>query len=414
MAKVSIVIPVYGVEKYLEQCLDSVINQTFSDIEIILIDDKSPDRCPVICENYAKKDGRIKVVHHSENKGLRSAVLTGLKNVTSKFVVFIDSDDWAKEDLVETLYNTIIKTNTDCVSVGYTEHFEDRQNPVLRTIEKVFSKQEIEQELLEPFYRDIETISKTFGGSRWGKIYKRDILQKAAQGINPKLYMGEDLDSNIRFLTICESVATLSGYVGYYYRCEREGSTTNRYNGNFFAQNMLMISELEKFGKSCGRDISRISKQNDTTHMFHEIEKCLKSASSTIGKIEFINAMLSTVSEQQLLENCSHEMMLILNSALDQNEKINFLNNVLERITKTKLLTQKQKDSCFIEILFCVIKSRLSDRFKKDRLKEIKQRLDDRSNILKFAKNQPFFGKVSCLLVYIGLEELLIFLHKKV
>ena len=100
MAKVSIIIPVYNVEKYLDKCIQSAINQTLQDIEIILVDDESPDNCPQMCDDYAKRDGRIKVVH-KKNGGLGFARNSGLEIATGEYVTFLDSDDFVDLDTYE-------------------------------------------------------------------------------------------------------------------------------------------------------------------------------------------------------------------------------------------------------------------------------------------------------------------------
>ena len=100
---ISIIIPIYNVEKYMEKCLNSVVNQTYNNIEIILIDDGSKDKSREICDNYAKKDNRIKVVH-KENNGVSSARNTGIDMSKGKYITFIDSDDYIDTDYIETLY----------------------------------------------------------------------------------------------------------------------------------------------------------------------------------------------------------------------------------------------------------------------------------------------------------------------
>ena len=97
MPKISVIIPVYNVSQYLHRCVDSVINQTYSDLEIILVDDGSPDDCPIICDEYSKKDARVKVIH-KPNGGLSSARNAGLDIATGEYVGFVDSDDWIEED----------------------------------------------------------------------------------------------------------------------------------------------------------------------------------------------------------------------------------------------------------------------------------------------------------------------------
>ncbi len=111
---ISIIIPVYNVSKYLERCLNTVINQSYIDLEIILINDGSTDDSGKICDEYALKDKRIKVIHQ-KNKGLSGARNTGLKHATGDYVGFVDSDDWIELDMYETMFNILQKENVDIV-----------------------------------------------------------------------------------------------------------------------------------------------------------------------------------------------------------------------------------------------------------------------------------------------------------
>ena len=105
---ITIVIPVYKVEKYIDRCIKSVINQTYKNLEIILVDDGSPDNCPKICDEYAEKDKRIKVIH-KKNGGLSDARNVGIEAAKGKYISFIDSDDWIEKDFIECLYKSIKK-----------------------------------------------------------------------------------------------------------------------------------------------------------------------------------------------------------------------------------------------------------------------------------------------------------------
>ena len=110
--KVSIIVPVYKVEKYLRKCIDSIINQTLKDIEIILVDDGSPDNCGKICDEYAAKDTRIKVIH-KENGGLSSARNAGMEVAEGEYIGFVDSDDWIETDYVGELLFCLIQSESD-------------------------------------------------------------------------------------------------------------------------------------------------------------------------------------------------------------------------------------------------------------------------------------------------------------
>ena len=100
---ISVIIPVYKVEKYLNKCVDSVLNQTYKNLEIILVDDGSPDKCPEICDEYAKKDDRIKIIH-KQNGGLSDARNVGIEKSTGEYITFIDSDDYVDSNYIEQLY----------------------------------------------------------------------------------------------------------------------------------------------------------------------------------------------------------------------------------------------------------------------------------------------------------------------
>ena len=111
---VSVVLPIYNVEKYLSRCLESVVNQSYRKLEIILVDDESPDKCPEICDKWAAKDSRIKVIH-KKNGGLGYARNTGIENATGEYICFIDSDDYIASDTIEKAYKSGIESKADIV-----------------------------------------------------------------------------------------------------------------------------------------------------------------------------------------------------------------------------------------------------------------------------------------------------------
>lgn len=124
---ISVIVPIYKVENYLNKCVDSIINQTYKNLEIILVDDGSPDTCPQICDEYTKQDSRIKVIH-KENGGLSDARNAGMKIANGEYVAFIDSDDYISCDFIETLYNAMKAENSDIVECDVVR-FEDGTTP---------------------------------------------------------------------------------------------------------------------------------------------------------------------------------------------------------------------------------------------------------------------------------------------
>ena len=121
---VSVIIPIYKVEKYLRKCIDSVLNQTYQDFEIILVDDCSPDNCPKICDEYAKTDGRIKVIH-KENGGVSSARNAGIKIANGEYLSFIDSDDSVEENFLQILVEGLENNGADLCTTKHKKVFEN-------------------------------------------------------------------------------------------------------------------------------------------------------------------------------------------------------------------------------------------------------------------------------------------------
>ena len=109
---ISVIVPVYKAEKYLDKCVQSIVNQTYKNLEIILVDDGSPDNCPEMCDEWAKKDSRIKVIH-KENGGVSSARNAGLDNSFGDYIGFVDSDDFIENDFYECLYDNLVENGAD-------------------------------------------------------------------------------------------------------------------------------------------------------------------------------------------------------------------------------------------------------------------------------------------------------------
>jgi len=124
MALISVIVPVYKVEMWLRRCIDSILAQTFSDFELILVDDGSPDNCPQICDEYARRDSRVKVIHQ-KNGGLSAARNTGLDITRGKYITFVDSDDWIDSDFLEVLFRNIVEHDAQICQCNFRFSFED-------------------------------------------------------------------------------------------------------------------------------------------------------------------------------------------------------------------------------------------------------------------------------------------------
>ena len=150
LEKISVIVPVYKVEKYLKRCVESIVQQTYQNIEIILVDDGSPDRCPEMCDEYARRDARIKVIHKS-NGGLSDARNAGLNIASGDYISFVDSDDWIEEDFIEILYKNMKKENADISIIGYTLIWESGRKKRFTSDDEyyVFDKEDAVRELLK-------------------------------------------------------------------------------------------------------------------------------------------------------------------------------------------------------------------------------------------------------------------------
>ena len=166
---VSIIVPIYKVEPYLRRCLDSIVNQTYANLEIILVDDGSPDNCPQICEEYAVNDNRI-VVIHKENGGLSDARNTGLDICKGEYISFVDSDDWVDNNYIKTLLNLAIKENADICICNHSLIYRDGTEKFSSFSAGVYSKTDAIKKII---------LQQTLPwGASWGKIYNRKIFKK--------------------------------------------------------------------------------------------------------------------------------------------------------------------------------------------------------------------------------------------
>lgn len=230
--KMSIIVPVYNVEKYLRKCIESILNQTFKDFELILVNDGSLDKCGEICDEYVKKDKRIKVIHKN-NGGQSSARNAALDIAQGDYIGFVDSDDWIDPDMYETLYNLIIKSKKDIANISFTKVFKNKK--------EIFSShQEI---LLEKMTAMEELINhKLYGNYFWANLFKSSLIKqfRFKEGI-----IFEDVDLMYRIFDKSNGIITI-GAPKYNY-LQRENSTINTYKKNKNIDFHLIKNERREF-----------------------------------------------------------------------------------------------------------------------------------------------------------------------
>ena len=205
---ISIIIPVYNVSDYLDKCLESIVNQTYKKIEIIIIDDGSTDNSGNICDKWANIDSRIKV-YHQENKGLSCARNLGIKKSTGKYLFFIDSDDFVSLDIIEFLYNSLINNNADIATcMNYRKKYKNLGNKSY-----ICNKEESLKKLL---YQENCLVNV------WGKLYKKELFNDV---LFPKKMILEDLATT--YLLFSKSKKTIINTIGKYYYVKRNDSIIN-------------------------------------------------------------------------------------------------------------------------------------------------------------------------------------------
>ena len=213
---VSVIIPVYNTEQYLRQCLDSVINQTFQDIEIIIVNDGSTDNSVNIIKEYQQKDSRIVFVDFSNHKGVSDARNVGIKLVKSEYITFVDSDDWVKKDYVKTLYDNIIKYNCDIVVTNFYFHDKDK-NRINIYPDFCYRDNFCDNKNKEKLF------SLRFNWQIWAKIYKRDFVIKNQISFAGK--MMEDILFTYEAILIADNIIFIDEK-NYFYRTFRKNSLT--------------------------------------------------------------------------------------------------------------------------------------------------------------------------------------------
>ena len=207
---ISIVVPVYKVEKYIKRCVDSILNQTYRNIEILLIDDESPDNSGAICDKLASTDKRIRVIHQ-KNTGVSGARNTGIRLARGDYLAFVDSDDWIDKEMISVLYNLMQKYNTPVSACGiemvsekgHVAYFSDNINETI-----VFNKNQALNELLD----DIKLRNVCYN-----KLYKHELFEGVEFPVG-KIF--EDLAIMYRIIEKCEKVVYTGKPLYCYYRSE--------------------------------------------------------------------------------------------------------------------------------------------------------------------------------------------------
>jgi glycosyltransferase involved in cell wall biosynthesis len=259
--KVSVIVPVYNTEKYLQQCIGSITSQTIREIEIIIVDDGSREECAVLCDSLAKTDDRIRVIH-KENAGPGFARNTGIEAANGEYIGFVDSDDYIKPDMYDVLYNAALKNNADLVisgisfvggnTFGKSGEYEEKHYFHKDTL---FQKEDIKNLLLGVVGAlPHEPDDSRYGVSTCKNLFKRSVItDKKIEFLSERKVMSEDAIFMIDFIKQIEKAVGIPGAF-YCYRRNDE-SFSKSYRSDRFSMVQSFINELENHIKDvCKRE----------------------------------------------------------------------------------------------------------------------------------------------------------------
>lgn len=273
---ISVVVPVYNVEKYVGQCIESIINQTYKNLEIILVDDGSTDNSGKICDEYAKKDSRIKVIH-KENGGLVSARKAGLNIANGGSIGFVDSDDWIDPKMYGDMQALMNKYKVDFVVSGYYRMNGEKWKPCdqVRIIDNPYKEDQVWESIICDVKNGIY-----FVRSICFKLMRSNILKKAYTMLPDKCSLGEDYITTVNAIFMSKRVCLHNE--AYYHYMRRENSYVSTFNLKRVNQEIMLLEELEN-----------VFRRNNAEYL---IEKYLKNAMSK----DIVNALNNSHSVSQV------------------------------------------------------------------------------------------------------------------
>ena len=266
--RVSVIVPIYKGEQYLPQCVDSLIAQTLTNIEIILVNDGSPDACPEICDAYATKDKRIKVIHKA-NGGLVSARKAGLAASSGDFIGYVDGDDWVEPEMYETLLDSALRYGADVVAAGHKEELEGivvevLHNPVAcgvyhgdRLVKEIYPKM-----LYSGNFSQFGVFSYV-----WNKLFRREIVFDNQMRVDDRIFIGED--ASCVYPSLLDSkVVYVTDAAHYHYRQRVDSSIKTRENA---------LDEIKKLNIMYQYMKQRFSESEYADIILHQIDFFLLS-----------------------------------------------------------------------------------------------------------------------------------------
>ena len=301
--KISVIVPVYNTEMYLHRCIDSILSQTFTDFELLLIDDGSKDSSGTICDEYAAKDSRVRVFH-KENGGVSSARNLGLDNAKGDWITFVDADDYMFPDMLVTMLSVLELKKSDIVICGTTETGGGFWKP---KADKDYSIEDLKNDFVSLLHTELLS-------PPWCKIYSRDKIGDIR--FNDDVSFGEDLMFNIQYLATCENISFIE-YSPFYHEKGNDVSLVVKFNRNRLLDIEKVWVVVDDFSadksglyKKYLRDIVvytrqlfkselNFSEQKVILEQWHKVAK-IKAVKLCQYKVDYINTVLLLLLKHKL------------------------------------------------------------------------------------------------------------------
>lgn len=330
---VSIGIPVYGVEKYIERCARSLFEQTYENIEYIFIDDCTPDKSieilKKVLDDYPLRKEVVHIIQHEHNKGLAGARNTFIEHATGEFVIHVDSDDWVDENLVEKLVSKQSDNDADVVFVNYIKVYKDH-NQERNEIPFIDEKE----------YRDNVLLRKAFGHI-WGRLIRKSLYIynniMCEEGIN----MGEDFQIYAKLLFYAQTVSFVTEHL-YMYNCLNEGSYTNMYSKEKLRQDWRSFDSVKEFYLSQSADYDKLLQAAELKVIVTDLVYSARYKGIDYYYTEAINRLKSIDKDVWRTQPRSVRIMLNLHKSRPlMNLYANFATNIKHFIEKRAFKTFK-------------------------------------------------------------------------
>lgn len=242
----SVIVPVFNVERFVGVCLDSILAQDFSDFELIIVDDGSTDNSGKICDDYALRDERIRVIH-KKNGGLDTARRTGIENASGDYVTFVDSDDMIESDMYSYMMNFVDTYSADIVICGIRKSFDDGSELLEKpaVMSGFFDKDAMKEKIYPRMLADFDFYRFGIYPAMWNKIYNRKILADIYDNLDMGIAMGEDAAVFYPAMLKAQSVYIIDDKFFYHYRIH-QSSMCMSYQKKFISGNKVLISRLNR------------------------------------------------------------------------------------------------------------------------------------------------------------------------